>query len=74
MTADREDRGSGWLKWPLRITVLMAVLLIGPVSVLAFGDLDLETHWREASRSSSGQAPNPLQEPAALEMVYGARA
>ena len=74
MTAEREDKGSGWLKWPLRITALMAVLLIGPVSVLAFGGLDLDTHWREASRSSSGQAPNPLEEPAALVMVYGARA
>jgi hypothetical protein len=54
--------------------MLVAVLLVGPFGVLAFGDLDLETHWSTASRASSGQAPDPLQTPEALIQVYGARA
>ncbi len=74
MNADRKGKRSGWLKWPVRAVVLVAVLLLGPLGVLAFGNLDLDTPWREASRASSGQAPNPRQEPAALVMVYGARA
>jgi Protein of unknown function (DUF3750) len=74
MNADRKAKRSGWLKWPVRAVVLVAVLLLGPLGVLAFGNLDLDTPWREASRASSGQAPNPRQEPAALVMVYGARA
>jgi Protein of unknown function (DUF3750) len=74
MNGDRKGIRSGWLKWPVRAVVLVAVLMLGPLGVLAFGDLDLNTPWREASRASSGQAPNPRQEPAALVMVYGARA
>lgn len=64
----------GVLKWPLRMLVLLAVLLLGPLSVLLFGNLDLDTDWRVASRASSGLAPAPAQEPAALVQVYGARA
>jgi len=74
VTTDRMGKGFGWLKWPVRAVVLVAVLLLGPLGVLAFGDLDLDTHWKAASRVSSGQAPDPRQEPAALVLVYGARA
>jgi hypothetical protein len=74
MSAVRKDKGLGLLKWPVRAAVLVVVLLLGPLGVLAFGDLDLDTHWRVASRASSGQAPNPQEEPAALVLVYGARA
>ncbi len=63
-----------WLRWPLRAVALVVILLLGPLGVLAFGDLDLETHWSAASRASSDQAPNPRDEPAALIQVYGARA
>jgi hypothetical protein len=58
----------------VRALVLVTVLLLGPLGMLMFGNLDLVTHWREANRASSGQAPNPRQEPAALVMVFGARA
>jgi len=74
MSADPKGKGFGWLKWPVRVVVLVVVLLLGPLGVLAFGDLDLDTHWRVASRASSGQAPNPREEPTALVLVYGARA
>ncbi|MDH3637459.1 MAG: DUF3750 domain-containing protein [Gammaproteobacteria bacterium] len=63
-----------WLKWPVRAVALVAILLLGPLGVLAFGELDLKTHWRAASRASSDQAPDPRDEPAALIQVYGARA
>jgi len=65
---------SRWLKWPGRILALVAVFLLGPFGVLAFGDLDLDTHWSAASRASSGQAPEPRHTPEALIQVYGARA
>ena len=67
-------RPSRWIRWPVRMLALVGVLLLGPLSVLSFGDLDLETHWSEASMDSVGQAPVPEEEPAALLQVYGARA
>jgi hypothetical protein len=74
MSTERKAKSSGWLKWLARALLLVAVLMLGPLSVLVFGDLDLETPWRNASRASSGQAPDPQQESVALIMVYGARA
>jgi hypothetical protein len=63
-----------WRKWPLRLLLLVGVLLLGPLTVLAFGSLDLHTHWRDAGFASAGIAPHPreLEEP--LVQVYGARA
>ena len=72
MNNDRNWRR--WLKWPTRLAVLIGVLLLGPLGVLAFGDLDLNSHWSTASTASSGQAPMPWEEPAAMVQVYGARA
>ena len=48
-------------------------MLLGPLGVLAFGDLDLDTHWSQSRRDSSGQAPRALEHPDALILVYGAR-
>jgi hypothetical protein len=66
--------GPRWHKWPLRFLMIVALLLLGPIGVLAFGNLNLYTHWSAASMASSGQAPEPSQEPEALVQVYGARA
>ncbi len=63
-----------WLKWPTRAAGLVLVLLLGPFAVLAFGGLDLDTHWSAASRASTGQAPDPAAMPEPLILVYGARA
>lgn len=52
---------------------LFMVLLAGPIAVLASGGVDLGPDWRVASRGSSGQAPDPALEPAAVVQVYGAR-
>ena len=54
--------------------MLMGMMLLGPLGILAFGDLDLDTHWSAASTASSGQAPPASEEPAAVVQVYGARA
>lgn len=62
------------LKWPLRLSLMVGLLLLGPLAVLGFGDIDLNTHWSEASMASTGQAPQPRHERAALIQVYGARA
>ncbi len=55
------------LSW---LASIFLVLLAGPVSVLAFGEL---TEWRTATRASSGQSPDPdnLREP--IVQVFGAR-
>lgn len=63
-----------WLKWPLRGLLLLLALLLGPLGVLAFGELDLDTHWSAASLASSGQAPEPRSTPEPLVQVYAARA
>ena len=63
-----------WLKWPVRAVLLVTIFLLGPIGVLAFRDLDLGTHWSNASRASSGQAPDPGHAPEPLVQVYGARA
>ena len=57
-----------------RLVVLLLILLLGPVAVLALGDLDMQTHWRDASLSSSGLAPKPSQLQDPIILVYGARA
>ena len=63
-----------WMRWPMRIAGLLGVLLLGPLGVLAFGDLTLDKHWSQTSMASSDQAPSPWEEPAAVVQVYGARA
>lgn len=56
------------------IALLLFVLLLGPFAVLAFGDLDMYTHWRDASRVSSGLAPSPDELAEPIIQIYGARA
>jgi len=66
-------RGRRWGRWAMTVVALVGVLLLGPLGVLAFGDLDLDTHWSSASRASSGLAPAPRAEPEPMIQVYGAR-
>lgn len=51
----------------------VALLLLGPLAVLATGDVDLDTHWSAARRDSSGLAPPPHATPEPVIQVYGAR-
>ena len=62
-----------WLRWSKVFLSLIALLLLGPMGVLAFGDLDLDTAWYMTSRESTKQAPDPATEREAVVQVYGAR-
>ncbi len=63
----------GFLRWPAALAGLVALLLLGPLGVLAFGDVDLQTPWFRSSRDSTGQAPDPALVREAVVQVYGAR-
>lgn len=52
--------------------VLVGLLLLGPLSVLAFGGLG-PGDWRGASRASAGIAPTPAEAPEAIVQAYAAR-
>jgi len=53
---------------------LVALLLAGPLSVMASGQVDLDTPWYAAQPGRVGLAPDPAAEPSAVVQVYGARA
>ena len=63
----------GLLKGAGAVVLLVALLLLGPLGVLAFGDLDLDSHWSQARMDSTGQAPDPATTPEPVVQVYGAR-
>ena len=52
---------------------VLTLMLLGPLGVLAFGDVDLDTHWSAASRESAGIAPDPALITTPVLQVYGAR-
>lgn len=49
------------------------LLLIGPLAVLAFGDVDLERPWYAGRQDRVGLAPDPATVHEAMVQVYGAR-
>ncbi len=57
----------------LAALALVGILLLGPLGVIASGEVDLTATWRSGSRKSSGQAPLPADEPRAVVQVYAAR-
>jgi len=70
MTTPRRFR---WIRWPALFTALLVLLLLGPLGMLAFGAVDLQTPWNQTRRDSTGQAPDPAVEREAVVQVYGAR-
>ena len=58
----------------VRAVIVLAVLLGGPLLVIATGRASLSGDWRTASRDSAGLAPDPAATPEAVIQVYGARA
>jgi len=46
-------RRTRWITWPLRTLLLVPLFLLGPIGVLAFGNLDLSTHWSKADTTGS---------------------
>jgi hypothetical protein len=49
------------------------LLLLGPLAVLAFGDVDLQRPWYEGSQDPVGLAPDAAAVHEAMVQVYGAR-
>ncbi|MCL7943824.1 DUF3750 domain-containing protein [Marinobacter sp. ATCH36] len=56
------------------VALTLSLLLAGPLLLAACAGLQDSGSWRTADRSSSGIAPIPQQEQAAVVQVYGARA
>lgn len=56
------------------LIVLLLLLLAGPFSLVACGDVSLEGDWSRASRDAAGIAPDPAVTREALVQVYSARA
>lgn len=57
----------------LALLGLLALLLLGPLGVIATGAVDPAAPWWAGSRDSSGQAPSATEEPRAVVQVYAAR-
>ncbi|MEQ8603577.1 MAG: DUF3750 domain-containing protein [Marivibrio sp.] len=60
-------------KHSLRLLLLLALLLAGPMSMLAMGQ-SAGADWRTASRDPVGIAPDPAVHPQPIVQVYAARA
>ncbi|MEA2117339.1 DUF3750 domain-containing protein [Halovibrio sp. HP20-50] len=62
------------LRWLLSIVALLALLLAGPVWILASNQVVTDGHWSTLDRSSAGIAPDPAVRSEAVVQVYSARA
>lgn len=69
----RPRRRAWWYRALRAVVGSLLLLLIGPLAVLAFGDVDLERPWYEASQDRVGLAPDPAMVHEAMVQVYGAR-
>ena len=58
----------------LRVLILLALLLGGPLITVLTGRVSLSGDWRSASRATTGQAPDAAATPEPVIQVYGARA
>ncbi len=54
--------------------VALALLLAGPLWMLASGGVEVGGHWGAASREPAGLAPSPVEAPGAVVQLYAARA
>lgn len=57
----------------LTLLAVIGVLLLGPVGVIATGEVDPTATWSSGRRDSSGQSPSPADEPRAVVQVFAAR-
>lgn len=61
-------------RWLLSFVALLALLLAGPVWILASNQVVTDAHWSSLDRSSAGIAPDPAASSEAVVQVYSARA
>ena len=57
-----------------RLSLVLLVLLAGPLLAAMTGEANLNRDWRTANRASAGIAPDPASHPEAIIQVYTARA
>lgn len=69
----RPRRRAGWHRALRALVGSVLLLLVGPLAVLAFGDVDLERPWYAGSQDRIGLAPDPATMHEAMVQVYGAR-
>ncbi|CEP36338.1 MULTISPECIES: DUF3750 domain-containing protein [unclassified Halomonas] len=62
------------LRWLLIFVALVALLLAGPVWILASNQVVTDSPWSSLDRSSAGIAPDPAVSSEAVVQVYSARA
>ncbi len=62
------------LKFLRRLSAVVFILFSGPLLMASCGAVQLNSDWRTADRSSSGQAPDPATTREAVLQVYVARA
>jgi len=60
-------RGVKWL------VLTVALLLLGPLLALAFGDVSMRGDWRTATHRATGLAPDPATHREAIVQVYASR-
>lgn len=63
-----------FLRGLLSLVALLALLLTGPVWLLASNQVVTDGHWSSLDRSSAGIAPDPAESSEAVVQVYSARA
>ncbi|WP_342027778.1 DUF3750 domain-containing protein [Halomonas daqiaonensis] len=56
------------------LAVVLALLVAGPLWMLATGKVEAGGHWSSADRTVTGLAPSPAEAPEAVVQVYAARA
>lgn len=63
------------LRWPAALLApVMLLMLLGPLAVMASGEVELDRPWYASRSDSTGQAPDPTLVREAVVQVYGARA
>jgi hypothetical protein len=62
------------MKHMRNLVIVIVLLLAGPFSLIACGEVSLEGDWSQASRDVAGIAPDPDSHPEAIVQVYAARA
>ncbi len=60
------------IRWVVRVSLLILVILAGPIYLLATGDY-MSKHWSSAETGSAGIAPHPSEVSEAVVQVYAAR-